>query len=129
MMFRESREINLFKEIGGNAKEWGSDVRNRYFETPHQNGSNYQRAMGVLGAGVSTITELPDYLIAGVVDKKITSERSNTIRDTRELLKDVVTLRPLKALSDVVRLPGSVTRDAVVFAGGLHGSRNTELSA
>ncbi|MBT5236890.1 hypothetical protein HOL63_00790 [Candidatus Peregrinibacteria bacterium] len=123
-LIRERRTINLFQEVGSNAKEWGGDVGNRYFKTPHQNNSNYQRGMGAVGAVVSTVTELPDYLIAGVVDKKITSERSNTVRDVRELVKDVVTLRPLKALSDIVRLPGSATRDAVVFAGGLHGSQN-----
>ena len=122
-LIRERRTINLFEEVGGNAKEWEGDIVDRYFRTPHQNDSNYQRGMGVLGAAVSTVTELPDYLIAGVVDKKITSERSNTIRDMRELFKDVVTIRPLKALSDVVRLPGSATRDSIVFAGGLHGSK------
>ena len=120
---RERRTIHLFKEVGSNAKEWGSDVADRYFKTPHQNNSNYERGMGVLGATVSTLTELPDYLIAGVVDKNITAERSNTVRDVGELLKDIVTLRPLKALSDIIRLPGSATRDAIVFAGGLHGSR------
>jgi hypothetical protein len=123
-LFRERRTINLFQEVGSNAKEWGGDVVDRYFKTPHQNDSNFQRGMGAVGAVVSTVTELPDYLIAGIVDKKITSERSNTVRDVRELFKDAVTLRPLKALSDVIRLPGSVTRDAVVFAGGLHGSQN-----
>ena len=127
--FGERRTISLFKEVGSNFKEWKDDGMDRYIKTPWQKGgSNYERVMGVVGAGVSTITELPDYLLGGIVDKKVTAERFNTGRDVRELLKDVVTLHPLRALTDLIRLPGDLVRDSVVLAGGLHGSKNSQAA-
>lgn len=123
--FGERRTISLFKEVGNNFNEWKDDGIDRYIKTPWQKGgSNYERVMGGVGAVVSTVNELPDYLLGGIVDKKVTAERFNTGRDVRELLKDVVTLHPLRALTDVIRLPGDIVRDGVVLAGGLYGSKN-----
>lgn len=122
----ERRRIHLMKEVGSNFNEWKDDAADRYFKTPK---GAYERTMGVVGAGVSTVTELPDYLIAGAVDKRINAERFNTIRDVRETAGDIIKLRPLKAIAGAFRLPGSMIRDSVVLAGGLHGSRDNYSQA
>ena len=120
----ESRFIHLMEEVGHNFGVWRDDVVDRYFKTPAQNKSTYEQAMGVVGAGVSTVTELPDYLISGAVDKRLEAARWNTLRDVGETIDDAVHLRPLKTAADVIRFPGSIARDAVVTVGGLRGSRD-----
>jgi len=120
---REARQLSLFKEVGSNVRTWGADVVQADIKDPIDKG-NYPRA--VAGAGIavaSTVFELSDYLIAGVVDKKLEAPGAGIMprmrRDTAELLGDAVRLRPFKTVANLLRLPGSLIMDTAETVTGI----------
>lgn len=119
----EARQLSLFKEVGGNLRTWGADVVQSDITDPVDKG-NYPRA--VAGAGIamaSTVFELSDYLIAGVVDKELKAPGAGIMprmrRDTAELLGDAVRLRPFKTVANLLRLPGSLIMDTAETITGI----------
>ncbi len=115
--FGETRLVHLFKEVGSNAKTWGNDTLQTYIKDPVEDG-NYPKALYGIGlTAFSTATELIDYGISGIVDKRLEAPGSGpfarTRRDVGELLGDAVRLRPLKTVANILRLPGSLISDGL----------------
>ena len=113
----EHRMLSLFKEVGPNAKEWYDHVSSTYIATP-MNAQNYPQA--ALGAGMTVVSaglELPDYLIAGALDYEIDAPEGTfgrTRRDVSQLFQNVITLHPIRAVTDAIRL---ATTDVIVDMG------------
>ena len=104
---KEERMLYLFKEVGSNMKTWFGNARDNYVVNPVNEGNYTKAAAGVVVGGAGVIMELPDYLISGVIDQRLdppTGTFGRTRRDIGTLLKDVVTLHPLRSLADASRL-------------------------
>jgi hypothetical protein len=120
---REARQLSLFKEVGSNVRTWGAYVVQADIKDPVDKG-NYPRAVaGAAVAVASTVFEFSDYLLAGIVDKKLSAPGSGIMprmrRDTAELLGDAVRLRPLKTVANILRLPGSLVMDTAETVAGI----------
>lgn len=127
----EKRLCCFFKEIGSNVKEWGGYVNDRYLAGPWKRGDNFQKIMGPINAGVSVLTETGDAILAGIADNRIQYDAAfRTPRDVGQAAKHLVTLHPIKFVTDVLRLPGDLGMDALDIAGGFHteASRRTAVS-
>lgn len=105
---REHRLLYLMKEVGNNLGTWGKDAGTTYVGDPVLQGNYPRAAFGAVMLPLSAIAEVTDYVIAGVVDQKLEAPPNvpfgRTRRDVGNLLKDAVSLRPLKTLADAARL-------------------------
>lgn len=105
---RENRLLCLFREVGSNVETWAGDAGETYVGKPVRNGNPIKTVAGAGMLLASTVLEAPDYLIAGAFDQKLEAPTSvpfsRTRRDVGNLLSDVVHLRPIKSILDVVRL-------------------------
>lgn len=105
---REHRLLPLIKEVGSNFEVWKKDAGTTYVGDPVKEGNYPRAALGAFMLSVSAIGELPDYVIAGIVDQKLEAPPNvpfgRTRRDIGTLLRDAVSLRPLKTLADAARL-------------------------
>ncbi len=120
--FGEERLLSLFKPLGENVKTWGGDTKENYLTGPWKRGDNIQKITGPVAAAAATLFELPDYLYAGVVDQNVkpaSGIAGRVRRDTGLLLKDIVTLHPLRAGGDAFRLVfNDVPMDSIDLIGG-----------
>gem|GEM_PF-1477327 len=129
---REARMIHLFKEIGSNAKTWWVDGKNKYIVDPIKMSNYPKAAMGVGAAAASAVLEFPDYIVSGIIDQKLeppSGTLGRTRRDIGVLLKDVVTLRPLRSLADASRLVFTdIPMDTIEAVTGLDGASSKRVS-
>lgn len=118
---RENRHIQLFREVGPNLRNWGSDTVDTYIGKPLENGNPVKAAIGTFYAGLSGIFELSDYALAGVIDQPLQPTKGlRTIRDIGKTTRDLVRLRLPSVLLDVIRLPGDVIMDTDKLFGFDH---------
>ncbi len=105
---KEHRFLHLFKEFGSNVKTWAGDAGETYIGKPVRNGNPIKTLAGAGMLVASTVLEATDYAAAGVFDQRLKAPTSvpfsRTRRDVGNLLTDVVHLRPIKSILDVVRL-------------------------
>jgi len=114
IILRERRLLSWFKEVGGNFKRWGSDINDRYLSGPYKRNDGWQKIGGPVMAGGAVFTEALDQAVAGALDKRVepaTGLIGRTRRDAKEAVKDLFTGHPLRAVSDVIRLPGDIVMD------------------
>ena len=124
----ESRPCFWFKEVGNNFKEFGRDTFDTYLKQPVQKKDAVQAVMGPVGVALNTLLTAPDALIAGIADKKLeTPKGTRTGRDIGEFVNDVVTLHPIRAVLDVIRLPGSFGMDAFDAVGGFRNGTRSKV--
>lgn len=119
----ENRLTGLFREVGPNLKAWGKETGERYLAGPVDDGNLLKAVIGSVIAAASTIMELPDAVIGGIADNKVNYARTGlrTTRDVGQFAKNVVTLHPIRAATDALRLPGSVVLDGGDILGGFTG--------
>jgi len=119
----ERRLTALFREVGPNLKAWGTETKGRYLDGPVNDGNPVKIAMGSVLAAASAIMEAPDAVIGGIADNKVNYARTGfrTTRDVGQFAKNVVTLHPIRAVTDALRLPGSVVLDGGDILGGFTG--------
>ena len=114
----ESRPLHWFKEVGGNAKEFGRDTVQTYLKQPLQNRNVVQTIMGPVGVALNTILMAPDAVLAGVADKKLEAPSGPRLgRDLTAFGKDFFTLHWIHAGLDLLRMPGSFAMDAFDAVG------------
>jgi hypothetical protein len=105
---KEARLLGLFKEVGSNARTWGKDVGDTYIKKPMDEGNAPKTVAGAGMAVASTILEAPDYLVAGALDNKLdpppAGALGRTRRDLAQLAKNIVTVHPIRAVTDACRL-------------------------
>ena len=103
----ERRLTHLFKEVGSNLSSWGKDAADRYVVGPVEQGNPVKAVMGSVMAVASTILEAPDAAVAGAFDNRVTYEGRTGLRTTRDVgqfAKNVLTLHPIRAITDVWRV-------------------------
>ncbi len=119
--FGEARMTYLMKNIGSNLKEYGSNAGEKYFKRPFQSKDTFKMITGPVMAAVSAVLEGPDQIIAGVVDQQVirpSGSLGRIRRDSKQLIKDVFTFHPIRAVADGLRLPADVILDLGDAAGG-----------
>lgn len=107
MFLAERRPVFLFRTFGENLKSYGKDLDKQYLSGPYDRKDPIQKGLGPVMAAGSLILEGTDQLWAGVVDQRLdvpTGIAGRTRRDIKLLLKDIVTLHPLRAIGDGFRL-------------------------
>ncbi len=136
--FREQRLIGrLLGTFGNNIGGYAKDTGHTYIGDPLDKG-NYGKA--ALGAGLavgSVAFESFDYALAGFIGKPLSPPGPGLFprirRDTRELVSDIVHLKPFSVAADFVRIvPGSIVMDLGEAAiGGVEhtGPRHVASSA
>ncbi len=121
----EHRLIAAMETMGNNLKEYGRDLREEYLEAIGSD-DPLQKVMGGVGAAASVVLEGTDVLWSGLVDEQYARPSGivgRTRRDAGLLLKNVVTLHPLRALGNGWRLLTSdLPLDAIDVVGGFHQS-------
>lgn len=130
---REQRLLFLMKEIGSNTKTWGSDAIDTYIKQPVQKGNVVRTAAGPLMLGLSTVAELPDYIVAGALDYPLDPPKAVPMarmrRDAGELLGNVVKIRPVRALVNALQLLFTdLTMDSAELLLGYEHRRNATRS-
>lgn len=93
--------------FGEHMGEYGKDIWSTYVTAGVKEKDPIKMATGVVMTPLSLLLEGPDHLYAGLVGQKYeapTGIAGRIRRDAGMLLKDVVTLHPLKALGDAWRL-------------------------
>lgn len=112
--FGESRPLFLFKNVGGNLKNWGEGTFETFVNAPLKEKDYVGAAIGSFAAAISVVTELPDAAIAGVADQEVKyGEGSRTGRDLKAFGSDLSGGHFLKAGLDVLRMPGNVVMDGL----------------
>lgn len=120
---RENRCIYLFREVGPNLRNWGSDTVDTYIGKPLEQGNPVKAAIGTIYAGLSGIFELSDYALAGVIDQPLEPTKGlRTIRDIGQTTRNLIGLRIPSAVLGVLRLPGSLMMDTDKLFGFDHAS-------
>lgn len=118
---KEQRLLHWFKEVGPNAKTWMNDVADTYVKQPVAERDPIKMIGGAVMAAASTVLEAPDYIFAGIADQKIIPPTGlRTTRDIGQLGKDIVSLKPIATVLDVLRLPGDLVLDAGDKLVGIH---------
>ncbi len=120
---KEPRLLSLFKEVGRNLKTWGSDGASTYIQKPVEHGNAPKALFGAGALVAGTILEAPDYFWSGVLDYPVNAPPNVPFgrmrRDTGELLKNVVTLRPFRLLVNVSQLAFTdLPMDTIDVIGG-----------
>jgi hypothetical protein len=126
-LFKESRLTFWFQEVGSNVKTYGSDLGQEYITGPYKKNDAIQMITGPVMAAASVILEGTDQIVAGVVDTKLeppSGALGRMRRDGKELLTDIVRLRPIKAITDVFRL---ATSDLLLDVGDIAGGHHTAV--
>ena len=108
----ESRLTRKLSERFGNAwenvKGLGRRVDDTYFRGPYRRDDNYQKLLGPPIGVVDGMANILDESIAGLANKKLPPLEGRffvrTRRDVKELVGDVVRLKPINAALDVFRL-------------------------
>jgi len=120
---KERLSIHWFKEVGPNLKTWGTDVKENYIDKPIEEGNALK---AVLGAGMVVaegVLRGPDMVFSGIVDQKKEAPSGlmgRTRQTTGQLLENVVTIHPIRALGNVSELAFSFPwaldiADATIF--------------
>lgn len=120
---QESRLLGLFKEVKSNAVTWGKDVKHTYFDEPIAEGNPVKTVAGIGMIMAETVLRLPDVLYAGAVDQRKSAPEGfmgRTRQATGQLVENVVTVHPLRALGNaselIFSLPWALDiADATVF--------------
>jgi hypothetical protein len=98
----EHRTIGFMEEI----QSYGRDLKNTYLDAWKGN-DTLAKVTGAGMAGLSAVLEGPDRLYAAAVGQRLENPNGilgRTRRDIGQLLQNVVTLHPLRALGDAWRL-------------------------
>lgn len=108
---RESRTLNLFKEVGPNIGTWGKDVGSTYLAQGWKEKDPIKVVAGVPMAAASTLFESLDYVYAGIADQKLeTPTGSRTLRDIKEIGTNHVR-HPIRTVLSGLRLISDVPMD------------------
>lgn len=121
---RESRSIHLFKEVGSNLKEWGSDAGSTYIAQGWKEGDPIKMIAGIPMGLASVFTEASDYALAGIADQKLeASGELRTWRDIKEIGTNNVR-HPIKTVLSGLRLISDIPMDGGdALFGFKHGTR------
>jgi len=123
----EERLLHLFQEVMPNIKTWYGSGKEKYIDRPIDQGNYVKVGLGTGGVVLSAVTEFPDYVISGVIDQKLeppVGVLGRTRRDIGVLLKDVVTLRPIRVVADASRLAFTdIPMDTFEAVTGLEGAK------
>lgn len=117
----ERRLTYLLRNIGSNLKEYGGNAAEKYFKNPYRSKDTLKKITGPVMAAVSAVLEGPDQIIAGAIDQQVirpSGPLGRIRRDSKQLMKDVFTFHPIRAVADGLRLPSDVILDAGDAAGG-----------
>ena len=110
-------------KVGTNLKNDGNDLGETYFKEPWENKDPIGIATGPVVAVASVVFESIDQVLAGIADQEIeppSGPLGRLQRDTKELAKNIVTIRPVKTVVTGLRFGGSAVMDALDLAGGFH---------
>ncbi len=109
--------------MGPNVKEYWNDLKTEYGGAI-KDGDPLQKGLGVVGGAASAVLEGTDVLWSGLVDEKYERPEGfigRTRRDAAALLKNAVTLHPLRTLGNGWRLLTSdIPMDTIDLVGGFH---------
>jgi hypothetical protein len=124
----ERRLIHWFKEVGPNVRMLGGELKDTAVEAIRDR-DPIKLVMAPVAMAARILLQGPDYLYAGVVDRKIEKvQGSETAHDVGRVLKDIVTLHPLRAAVGVLKLPGDVGMDIINAVGGFRGRARASLA-
>jgi len=104
--FAESRPVFWFKEVGPNLTTWGKDLK-RYVDQPYKEGNPLKAGLGAVMIVSEGVLRSLDMVFAGIVDQKKEAPSGFMGRTTQaggQLLKNVVTLHPLRAAGNASEL-------------------------
>jgi hypothetical protein len=103
-----AHEHRLLHRMMENLRGWASNTGETYIKEPFRQGNPVKTVVGGGMTIASTVLEAPDYAIAGLLGQEVEPPASVPLgrirRDTGKLVKDIVTLRPIRSLLDVTRL-------------------------
>ncbi|MDD5041260.1 MAG: hypothetical protein PHX87_03235 [Candidatus Peribacteraceae bacterium] len=129
---RERRLTALFKEVGSNLTSWGKDTADRYIAGPVEQQNPVKAVMGSVMAVASAILEAPDAAVAGAFDNPVKYEGRTGLRTTRDVgqfAKNVVTLHPIRAVTDAWRVATTdIPLDLGDAVGGFTGHTRTRAA-
>lgn len=125
----ERRLVHWFKEVGPNLGTLGGQIKETFQEAA-QDKDPIKLAMAPISAAARVWFQGLDYVASGIVDRKVeATSGSETAQDAGQVLKDVVTLHPLRAIVGVLKLPGDIGMDIIQAVGGFRGKAKAALAA